>query len=161
MENEKLPENAAHSGMENASAAEDKQAAVQQNDREESRRAVYRETGIIAIGEAIGVALMFAVFALLSRFDCTVLLGGIISMLLTIGNFFIMAVSATLAADKAQAQDVKGGNALMKGSYALRMLAIFVILFACVKSGLCNPIAAILPLAFVQPIITIAEFFRK
>ena len=49
----------------------------------------------------------------------------------------------------------------MKGSYAVRMLVIFVILFALVKSGLCNPIASVLPLVFVQPIITVAEFFRK
>ena len=37
----------------------------------------------------------------------------------------------------------------------------FLILFACVKSGLCNAFASVLPLVFVRPIITIAEFFRK
>ena len=41
------------------------------------RKTVFRETGVIALGEVIGVALMFGVFALLGRFDRSVLLGGI------------------------------------------------------------------------------------
>ena len=127
----------------------------------DSRKLVYRESGIIALGEAICLAVMLAIFAMLGYFDSSVLLGGILGTLLAVLNFFFMAVSATLASDKAQEQDVKGGAALMKGSYALRMLVIFVILFALVKSGLCNPIASVLPLVFVQPIITVAEFFRK
>ena len=36
-----------------------------------------------------------------------------------------------------------------------------VVLFALVKSGLCNVIAVVLPLAFNRPILTICEFFRK
>ncbi len=127
----------------------------------DSRKLVYRESGIIAIGEVICLAVMLAIFAMLGYFDSSVLLGGIIGTLLAVLNFFFMAVSATLASDKAQQQDVKGGTALMKGSYALRMLVIFVVLLACIKSGLCNPIAGVLPLIFVRPIITVAEFFRK
>jgi len=127
----------------------------------DSRKIVYRETGVIAIGEAICLLLMLAVFALLGYYNSSVLLGGIIGTVLAIANFFFMAVGATLAADKAVQQDVKGGNALMKGSYALRLAVIFLILFACVKSGLCNAFASVLPLVFVRPIITIAEFFRK
>ena len=127
----------------------------------DSRKIVYRETGIVAIGQVICLAVMYAVFALLGYFDSTVLLGGIIGTVLSLANFFFMAVSASLAADKAVNQDVKSGTALMKGSYLVRLAVIFVILLACVKSGLCNPIASVLPLVFVRPIITVAEFFRK
>ena len=127
----------------------------------ESRKIVYRETGIVAIGQAICLAVMYAVFALLGYFDRSVLLGGIIGTVLSVGNFFFMAVGASLAADKAVRQDVKGGTALMKGSYMLRLLVMFLILFACVKSGLCNALASVLPLVFVRPVITVAEFFRK
>jgi len=127
----------------------------------DSRKIVYRETGIVAIGQAICLAVMYAVFALLGYFDKTVLLGGIIGTVLAVGNFFFMAVGASLAADKAVNQDVKGGTALVKSSYMLRLLVIFLILFACVKSGLCNAFASVLPLVFVRPIITVAEFFRK
>ena len=44
----------------------------------ETRKIVLHETGIIAIGECIGVAAMFAIFALLGRFDRSVVLGGLI-----------------------------------------------------------------------------------
>lgn len=127
----------------------------------ESRKVVYKETGIIIIGEVICLALMLAVFALLGYFDMKVLLGGIIGTILSVLNFFFMAVGAMMAADKAVSQDVKGGKKQIKLSYSTRMILIFVILFALVKSGLCNPLASVLPLAFVRPVITIAEFFRK
>ena len=127
----------------------------------DSRKIVYKETAVVAIGEAICVALMIAVFAMLGAFDQKVLLGGIIGGILTIANFFFMAVGTSLAADKAENQDVKGGQAVIKSSYGLRMLALFVLMFACVKSGLCNVIALVVPLIFVRPVLSIAEFFRK
>ena len=125
------------------------------------RKTVLRETGIIALGVVIGVALMYGVFALLGRFDRAVLLGGVIGGALAILNFLFMAINASVAAEKAVKQDVTGGRALMQTSYIVRLVAIFVILLACVKSGLCNAIAAVVPLLFVRPTITIAEFFRK
>ena len=128
----------------------------------DSRKIVYRETGIIALGQIICLAMMLGIYALAGYFTGKVLLGGIIGTVLAILNFFFMAVGASLAADRAeQQQDVKGGTALVKSSYAIRMLVIFVILFVLVKGGVCDALASILPLVFVRPIITIAEFFRK
>jgi hypothetical protein len=127
----------------------------------DSRKIVFKETAVVAIGEVICVALMLAVFAMLGKFDSTVLLGGIIGGVLTVSNFFFMAVGTSLAADKAENQDVKGGQAVIKSSYMLRMIALFVLMFACVKSGLCNVIALVVPLVFVRPVLTIGEFFRK
>ena len=127
----------------------------------ESRRFVIKETGMVAIGQAVCVAVMIGLFALLGHYDKTVLLGGIFGGVLATLNFFFMAVGATLAADKAQKQDVKGGQTMVQSSYMLRMVLLFVILFALVKSGLCNVIALVLPLAFTRPIISIGEFFRK
>lgn len=127
----------------------------------ESRKVVFHETGIIAIGEVVCLAMMLGVYALVDYFDRTVLLGGVIGTALAILNFFFMAMGATMAADKAVQQDVKGGQVQIKLSYTLRMIAIFAILFACVKSGLCNALASVLPLVFIRPVITVAEFFRK
>ena len=127
----------------------------------DSRKNVFKETAVVAIGEVICVALMLAVFAMLGKFDSTVLLGGIIGGVLTVANFFFMAVGTSLAADKAENQDVKGGQAVIKSSYMLRMIALFVLMFACVRSGLCNVIALVVPLVFVRPVLTIGEFFRK
>ena len=128
---------------------------------EEARKTVFHETAIIAVGEVIGVAVMLAVFALLGRLDRTVVLGGIIGGLLAVGNFLMMAINVSLAADKAAKQDVKAGKAMVSTSYVTRMVVLFVILFACVKSGLCNVIACVVPLLFVRVTITVAEFMRK
>ena len=127
----------------------------------ESRKFVSRETALVAIGQAICVGVMIGIFALLGHFDMSVLWGGLAGFVLAVLNFFFMAVGATLAADKAEEQNVKGGKATIQISYILRMVLLFVVLFALVKSGLCNVIAAVLPLAFTRPIISIGEFFRK
>ena len=127
----------------------------------ETRKLVFHETAIIAAGELICVGAMIGVYALLGRFDTSVLLGGIAGMLLAVLNFFFMAVNACLAADKAVRQDVAGGKKQIKLSYTFRVLVMFIVLFACVKSGLCDALASVLPLVFVRPIITVAEFFRK
>lgn len=127
----------------------------------DSRKYVLKETAIVAIGQTVCVAAMIGIFALLSAYDRSVLLGGIFGGLLAVLNFFFMAVGATLAADKAENQNVKGGQATIQLSYMARMVLLFVILFALVKSGLCNVIAVVLPLAFTRPILTIGEFFRK
>lgn len=127
----------------------------------ESRKLVFKETGIILAGEAICAAVMLGVYALLGFFSLKVLLGGLVGVVLACGNFFFMAVIATLAADRAQAQDVEGGQKLMKSSYPLRLLVLALILVGCALSGWFDLIALVLPLVFVRPIITVAEFFRK
>ena len=127
----------------------------------ESRRIVFRETAVVAIGEAICVGLLLCIFALLGKFDRGVWLGGLVGGVLTVANFFFMAMGTALAADKAEQQNVNGGKALIKSSYMLRLVVLFVVLFACAKSGLFNLFALVLPLVFVRPVITVAEFFRK
>ena len=104
---------------------------------------------------------MYLVYFLIGKFGLSVLLGGLVGLLLATGNFFALAVAATLAADRAQAQDVEGGQKLMRSSYPLRLLALAVILFLCARSGVFDLIALVLPLLFVRPILTIGEFFRK
>ena len=127
----------------------------------ESRKIVLKETALIAAGELVCVAVMCAVYALIGKFALPVVLGGLVGLLVATGNFFFMAVAATLAADKAEAQDVEGGKKLMKGSYPIRMLVMAAVLILCAKSGFFNVVALVLPLLFVRPILTIAEFFRK
>jgi hypothetical protein len=127
----------------------------------DSRKVVWVQTGIVALGQAICICVMIGVFVLLGHYDQTVLLGGIFGWLLSVLNFFFMAVGTNLAADKAEKQDVKGGKAVLSLSMALRYVVLFVLLFALAKSGLCNAIALALPLAFVRPVLTISEFFRK
>ena len=127
----------------------------------DSRKYVFKETLIIAAGEAICVAVMLGVFALLGKFDSSVVLGGILGGVIAVANFFFMAVGTALAADKAENQDVKGGQSIISSSYTVRMIVMAVVLFAAVKSGYCNVFASVIPLVFVRPVLTLGEFFRK
>ncbi len=121
-----------------------------------------RETGFLLIGLLPCVLLMVAVFALLGRLSGKVWLGALFGLLLAVGNFFFMAVGASTAADRAaELEDVKGGTRLMTASYLIRLAVMAALLIACVKGGLCDGIAMVLPLLFVRPVLTLLEFFRK
>jgi TRAP-type C4-dicarboxylate transport system permease large subunit len=127
----------------------------------DSRKFVLKETAIIALGQLICVAVMIGVFALLGKFDRSVWLGGIFGGILATLNFMFMAIGVSMAADKAHQQEVSRGQLTVRISYFARMIVLFVLLFALIKSGLCNVITAVLPLVFTRLILTIAEFFRK
>lgn len=125
------------------------------------RKFVLRQTGIVAIGEAVGIAAMLGIFALLGQYDGKVLLGGIVGGVMTVLNFFVMAITVNIAADKATEQNVTGGKATIRASYMGRMVVLFVVLFAFARSGLCNPIALVVPLIFSRFTLTLAEFFKR
>ena len=127
----------------------------------DSRKMILRETLFIAIGQAVGVAVMFGVCALLDRFDMTVVLGGLIGAGLALFNFFVLGIAVSLAADRAEQQNVKGGKGLVQASFLLRYGLLFLGLFLGAKSGKCNLIALLVPLLLVRPTIMVGEFFRK
>ena len=127
----------------------------------DSRKFVISETLIVLAGEIIGSAAMVGIFALLGKFDSTVLLGAVVGALAATLNFFFMALFASMAADKATEQKVAKGQALVRASYLIRMAVLFLVLFAFAKSGLCNVVTLVVPLIFIRLTLTIAEFFRK
>ncbi len=127
-----------------------------------SRKEVLKQTGIIAIGQAVGTAIMIGVYLLLQKFDITVIWGALVGNILAIGNFFAMAVIATLAADRAKNQDVEGGQKLMKASYPIRLLVLAGVLLLCgLKREWFDLLALALPLAFVHLTAMLLGFFRK
>ena len=127
----------------------------------DSRKIVFKETAIVAVGMVICTAVMLGVFALLGKFNLSVILGGIFGCLLMILNFFFMAMGTSIAADKAEKQDVKGGKSILQTSRLLRYILLFVILFALAKSEICNIFALAIPLLFLRPVLMVGEFFRK
>ena len=126
-----------------------------------SHQYVFKETGIVLLGVSILSALMVGVFALVGYYDTTVLLGAAVGAALAVLNFFAMALGTSLAADKAEKQDVKGGQALVQMSYIGRMVILFIALIVCAKSGLFHPLAMVTPLVFVRPVLSVAEIFKK
>ena len=125
------------------------------------RKFIIKETAFLALGEAVCVAAMAGIYALLGSFDYTVILGGAVGLVIAVGNFFFMAIASDMAAEKALEQDVKGGKAAMNASYALRLAIMGVLLLVFAKSGHCDALAMVCPLFLVFPIITVIEFFRK
>lgn len=125
------------------------------------RKFIIKETAMLALGEAVCVAVIAGIFAMLGHFDYKVILGGVVGLIIAVGNFFFMAISTDMAAEKAMEQDVKGGKAAVKVSYTLRLLILGVLLLVFAKSGHCNAIAMVCPLFLVFPILTVIEFFRK
>lgn len=127
----------------------------------EENRDIFREIILVAIGELICVAIMLGVFALVGHFYLNVLLGGLLGWVLTVANFFLMAVGVTAATKKAANQDVAGAQRTLQLSMAGRYLMLIVLLAAAALSRQFNLIALVLPLLFFRPILAVGEFFRK
>ncbi len=125
------------------------------------RKIILREVLTLLVGEAVCTALMYAVFALLGHWDLHILLGGLAGTVITVGNFFFLSITATLASERAVQQDVEGAKKMLKASQSYRFLAVAALLVLCAASKACNLIALVLPLAFQRPIMLVTEFFRK
>ncbi|MBR5546699.1 MAG: hypothetical protein IKU70_06935 [Clostridia bacterium] len=126
-----------------------------------SRTFILRETFFLLLGELLCSAAIVGIYALLGKLEAGVIWGVLIGTILGTGNFFMLGVSADAAATKAQEQDVKGGKQLMRLSYQFRLIVLFVLLFVFAKSGLCSPLAMVLPLLLFRPLLMVIEFLRK
>jgi hypothetical protein len=126
----------------------------------DSRKLVFKETGIIALGELVCSGLMVGIFAALGYFSMPVLWGALFGSLAMTANYFFMAVTVTLAADRAAKGQVDSAKKSVQLSSTVRLICLGAALVLAIKLGT-NPIATILPLAFARPILMLAEFFRK
>ena len=125
------------------------------------KNTAFSETKPVLIGQILCSAAMIGVFALLGKYQTSVLLGGIAGAAIATANFFLLSFFANRAADMAEAQDVAGGQKLIQLSYMGRMVGLFLVLILLAKSGYFHALALVLPLGFTRPILTIAEVFRK
>ncbi len=126
-----------------------------------TKNTAFQETRTVLIGQLLCTAAMTAIFAVLGEYQLSVLLGGIAGAAIATTNFFLMSYFANLAADKAEAQDVAGGQKLIQLSYMGRMLGMFVALILLARSGIFHILTLALPLGFTRPILTLAEIFKK
>lgn len=126
----------------------------------DSRKIVLQETLIVAIGVLVCAAAMVGVFAALGYFQMNVLWGALAGSLVTVGNYFFLAVTVSLAADKATEGQVQQAQKMIRLSSTVRLVVMAVALFVCIKLG-ANILALVLPLVFERPVLMVAEFFRK
>ena len=129
----------------------------EQNDKQQ----LYRELRIYLLGSLILMGLVWGGFALLGRLDGKVLLGGAIGALTPGLNFFLMAVGVSAAVDRAAEGNPEKAKRIMSLSRVGRYLLMIAILLVAAKSGRCNVIAMVIPLALSHLLLYIAEFFRR
>lgn len=122
---------------------------------------IFKEAAVMAVGMALCVAAMLGVYALLGKYDGTVLLGGIAGGVLALVYYLSMVICADIAAKKALEQDVKGGQTLMQLSHTVRMVLLFGAWVLCALSESFDLIALVLPVIFVRPIMGAADIINR
>ena len=131
------------------------------NDKQTEKRRMVRELTRFAVGELICLALMLGVYALLDKLTDKVVLGGIIGFCLAVVNYVLMAAGVWSAAEKAEKGDPAGGKRTITVSMLGRYLLMILVLVAGAKSGRCDVLAMLIPLALGRPLIFLGEFFRR
>ena len=126
----------------------------------DSRKIVFKETAVIAVGELICCAVMVGIFAALGYFRMNVLWGALGGAFVMTANYFFMAVTVSLASDRAAQGAVQQAQQMVRLSSVVRLFAMGLLLFVGINLG-ANVVALVLPLAFARPILMLAEFFRK
>lgn len=124
------------------------------------RKTVLKETLAVAVGELVCSALMVGVFAALGYFQMNVLWGALAGSVVMIANYFFMAITVNLAADRAEKGEVTQAKKMVQLSSTVRLVVMGVALVVGIKLG-ANVIALALPLAFLRPVLMVTEFFRK
>ena len=127
----------------------------------DNRKYVFSQVLTVLIGELLLSALMVGVFAILGHFDKSVVYGAAAGAVITTLNHLVLVLSVMAASEKAEKQDVKGGQMLIQMSYFGRTIGLFLILVLCAKSGIFNLIALVIPLVFTRPILTITDKYNK
>ena len=129
--------------------------------KEQDKRQVYRELTIFALGEVVVLILVCAGFALAGNWSGKVLAGALVGAALAAVNYGLTAVGVFRAADRAAQGDPQGGSRVITLSMIGRYLLMLGVLVAGAKSGLCNVVAMVIPLAASRVLLFAAEFFRR
>ncbi len=107
-------------------------------------RTVLKETRYTAAVTAVLTLLMNAVFAILSRWDMTVLWGSLLGSCAAVLDFFLMG----LGVQKAVSAEGKSAQNIIRLSQQARLLMLAVILVIAFALPVFHKIAALLPLLF-------------
>lgn len=126
----------------------------------DSRKTILKDTGLLLLGELAGSGLLAGVFAAFHAFSLTVAISALVGSFVITVNYFAMSVVLSVAADHAEAGDLKKAQHMAQMSSTVRLLCMGVILLLAIKLG-ANVIALVLPLLSMRPVLMLMEFFRK
>ncbi len=120
-------------------------------------KTVLRETVYIACVTVILSLLMQSVFLVINHWDYTVLLGNILGIIASVGNFFLMGLTVQSAVQKEPDEAKK----LVKLSQTLRLFALLIIALIGYIVPVFNIIAFAIPLLFPRIAIFLRPFIIK
>lgn len=129
--------------------------------KQQSKQQVYRELKFFALGELLILGLVCTGFAIIGRWSGKVLTGAAVGACLAVLNYVLMALGVFRAADKAEQGEPQAGQRTMTASMVGRYLLMIAVLVVGAKSGLCDVVAMVIPLALSRVILFAAEFFRR
>ncbi len=115
----------------------------------------------VGTGVAVLTAIELAVYAMLGKFSVNVLLGAAFGMAASCANFLALTITVSRAADRAEGGDPVKARAAVQGSTVLRLLVLAAVYIVVLKCTALDPLAAVLPLVFVQISVYLTEFFRR
>ena len=128
----------------------------------QKHRDILHQVTRLTIAMIICVGIMLGIYALLGIFTRSVLVGAVVGLLLSIGNFVSLSITVSNALDSAaRDNDPQRAQLSIQASSVIRLLvlaAIYILLF---RAKLCDPIAALLPLLLAQGVLKLVEFFRN
>ena len=114
--------------------------------------ALKREIVRMCVGVSVLSVIMIAGFAVLGRFDTSVLYGAILGTGITLLNYFLLALSVSHVVNK---HDEKNAKLFMNISYLLRIILIAIAVGTAIKFPFFNATAVILPFVFERIVILI------
>ena len=122
------------------------------------KKPVFIETLRILLGMTLCLAVMFGVYWALKKFSWSVLAGGLVGMIVSVGNFFFMGIGLfNLTQDAAEAQI----RLRTQASFLLRTLIVLALLVVAIKLFGCDALATLLPLLFVRPVLMVEQLIIK
>lgn len=128
----------------------------------QKHRDILHQVTRLTIAMIICVGIMLGIYALLGIFTRSVLVGAVVGLLLSIGNFVSLSITVSNALDRAaRDNDPQRAQLSIQTSSVIRLMvlaAIYILLF---RAKLCDPIAALLPLLLAQGVLKLVEFFRN
>jgi hypothetical protein len=118
---------------------------------------IIKETSYIGTVAFLFNIVMQSVFLIIGKWDYTVLLGGMLGFIASVGNFFLMGLSVQSAVSK----DEKDAKNTMKLSQSMRLLFLFVIAVIAYVVPVFDVIAVIIPYIFPRLAIALVPILRK
>ncbi len=118
---------------------------------------VKKETVYIAIFSLLCSMLMQAVFLVIGKWDYTVLLGNLLGLIASVGNFLLLGITVQNALGKEE----KDARDFMKVSQRLRTLMLFAVAIVGYLLAVFNTVALVIPYLFPRLAIAFRPLLNK